>query len=386
MASTATRAGRGCGIRTVGSLGNTQQGVVSTVRVKCAGRERRVSCQAVSPRPVSTTTCRGNATATGSRNAVTFSAVTDTTSKHPQSSSSSPIYGDPTLYEMAFGFRDFDAEVSFLSRVCEKHGGGGALTSILEIGAGPAWHSIASVAKFPDCIAVAVDNAPAMIARAKERASESTCGERVAVVEGDMTNLDIESIKAEAQARSLVTQNFCDSTEGKPFFSGFDCATILLGTAAHLIRADDAISCFKSVAQLLKTDGVLVLELEHPFDLFDGQLLDAQGDAWDREVGDDKNTKVLVEWGREGDHFDVETHVVERTVGINVVDEKGSPKNGFVPVEETVRCKIWTAPEITLLGKLSSMKVVATFGDMATEIPLCHEDAHNMIVVLKRDE
>jgi hypothetical protein len=32
------------------------------------------------------------------------------------------------------------------------------------------------------------------------------------------------------------------------------------------------------------------------------------------------------------------------------------------------------------------MKVVATFGDMATEIPLCHEDAHNMIVVLKRDE
>jgi hypothetical protein len=73
-------------------------------------------------------------------------------------------------------------------------------------------------------------------------------------------------------------------------------------------------------------------------------------------------------------------------VGINVVDEKGSPKNGFVPVEETVRCKIWTAPEITLLGKLSGMKVVATFGDMATEIPLCHEDAHNMIVVLKRDE
>ena len=41
-----------------------------------------------------------------------------------------------------------------------------------------------------------------------------------------------------------------------------------------------------------------------------------EGDAWDREVGD---TKVLVEWGREGDEFDVETHVVRRTVGFNTM-------------------------------------------------------------------
>ena len=65
-----------------------------------------------------------------------------------------------------------------------------------------------------------------------------------------------------------------------------------------------------------------MLELEHPFDVLDGQLMDAQGDAWDREVedGDLKGAKVLVEWGREGDPFDVETQIVERTVGLNVVD------------------------------------------------------------------
>ena len=33
-----------------------------------------------------------------------------------------------------------------------------------------------------------------------------------------------------------------------------------------------------------------------------------------------RGVKVLVEWGREGDAFDVETHVVERTVGFNVLD------------------------------------------------------------------
>ena len=61
----------------------------------------------------------------------------------------------------------------------------------------------------------------------------------------------------------------------------------------------------------------MVLELEHPFDLFEGTLMNADGDAWDREVD---GVKVLVEWGREGDLFDVSTHVVHRTVGFNVVE------------------------------------------------------------------
>merc|ERR1712166_838153 len=108
--------------------------------------------------------------------------------------------------------------------------------------------------------------------------------------------------------------------------------------------------------------------------------MDAQGDAWDREVYGDSDTKVLVEWGREGDTFDVETHVVERTVGINVVNEKRLPKNGFQPIEETVRCKIFTAPEVHLLAKLAGLKVVTTYGDMDVDVPLMHEDAHNMIV------
>jgi hypothetical protein len=27
-----------------------------------------------------------------------------------------------------------------------------------------------------------------------------------------------------------------------------------------------------------------VLELEHPYDIFDGTLMNAEGDAWDREA------------------------------------------------------------------------------------------------------
>ena len=48
------------------------------------------------------------------------------------------IYDNPKLYELAFGFRDFDAEVRFIAELSEKHGAG-ELNDFLELGAGPAW-------------------------------------------------------------------------------------------------------------------------------------------------------------------------------------------------------------------------------------------------------
>ena len=49
----------------------------------------------------------------------------------------------------------------------------------------------------------------------------------------------------------------------------------------------------------------------------------------------------------EGDAFDVQTHVVERTVGFNVLDlATGAPANGYAPAEEVVSCRVFTAPEV----------------------------------------
>jgi hypothetical protein len=300
----------------------------------------------------------------------------------------SSVYANPELYELAFGFRDFDKEAAFLASLCETHGPG-RLRSLLELGAGPAWHSVSCVTTQGPCVAVALDNAPAMLARAAQRAREQRCEQSVAVVSGDMTAFDVDAVTA--AKRALVPL----SDEDQEVEDGFDLVTILLGTAAHLTDLEDAEKCLRLASQSLARDGLVVLELEHPFDVFDGQLMDAQGDAWDREVedGDLKGAKVLVEWGREGDPFDVETQIVERTVGLNVVDgETGKPfasKDGavlFAPVEEIVKCRVFTAPEIALLGKLAGLRVVATFGDMDTSVPLTHEDANNMVIVLKRKE
>ena len=324
-------------------------------------------------------------------------AATDESAVNEVTASS--VYANPELYELAFGFRDFDKEAAFLASLCETHGGG-KLRSLLELGAGPAWHSVSCVTTQGPCVAVALDNAPAMLARAAQRAREQRCEQSVAVVEGDMTAFDVDAVKAAARVLVPLSSEDEEVSGSKPndTFSeedGFDLVTILLGTAAHLTDLEDAEKCLRLASRSLKRDGLVVLELEHPFDVFDGQLMDAQGDAWDREVedGDLKGAKVLVEWGREGDPFDVETQIVERTVGVNVVDgETGKPfasNDGavlFAPVEEIVMCRVFTAPEIALLGKLAGLRVVATFGDMDTSVPLTHEDANNMVIVLKRKE
>eukprot|EP00798_Chlamydomonas_sp_ICE-L_P017990 gene17990-24403_t len=54
----------------------------------------------------------------------------------------SAIYSNPELYEAAFSFRQIDDEVKFVSGAYAKHSGGAPLNSVLELGCGPALHSI----------------------------------------------------------------------------------------------------------------------------------------------------------------------------------------------------------------------------------------------------
>lgn len=231
-------------------------------------------------------------------------------------------------------------------------------------------HSTAMVDAVEETIAVAVDNSRAMVERARERIEELGSSGAVAVVQGDITALDVAAV--------------FDAAGMHPTNGGFDVAAILLGTAAHLITDDDAIACLRGAAAAVAPGGIVVLELEHPFDIFDGSLLRAEGDAWDRDVD---GAKVLVEWGREGDFFDVERHVVERTVGFNVVDaETGAAVDGWPSIEETVTCRIFTAPEVALLARLAGLELVATYGDMNADVSLNADDAHNMVCVLKKPE
>ena len=54
-------------------------------------------------------------------------------------------------------------------------------------------------------------------------------------------------------------------------------------------------------------------------------------------------------------------------------------------MEQIVRCRVFTAPAVDLLARLAGMRVCATYGVMDEDVPLDSEDAHNMLVVLKKD-
>ena len=295
------------------------------------------------------------------------------------------VYDEPETYELAFGFRDFDAEVAFLRECVRKHGAYGArgmgadenraLTSLLELGAGPAWHSVAAARLGVQ--AVALDASAAMRAHvlSKLQALGDDAPRNIRVVDGDMREIDLEPMT---------------KPEG-----GFDCATMLLGTAAHLLTQEDAVRCLSAVRRSLKKGGIFVVELEHPWDLFSGDLSRGESDAWDR-VDAERGLKVFVEWGREGDNFDIETQVYERTVTLTLMthdpkddDESGAPSvKGEVikTVEEVVACKIFTAPEFVALAAAAGLTSVAVYGDMDTRMPLDDKDAHNMVMVFRRDD
>jgi SAM-dependent methyltransferase len=250
------------------------------------------------------------------------------------------------------------------------------LTSLLELGAGPAWHSREAAEQGVQC--VALDANPAMRSHARDKINFLGDGttRNIRVVAGDMRNIELEPMVM---------------PEG-----GFDVATMLLGTAAHLLTYEDAVRCLKSVRKHIKVGGLFIAELEHPWDLFSGDLSEGNGDAWDR-VDEDAGVKVIVEWGRDGDNFDIETQIYERTVSFTLCeydpkedgdgkDAKPKPPKILKTIEEVVPCKIFTQPEFNALARAAGLTCVAVYGDMDTRVALDDENAHNMVLVFRRDD
>ncbi len=87
---------------------------------------------------------------------------------------------------------------------------------------------------------------------------------------------------------------------------GVDMAFMLLGTFAHLLDSASALQCLQSIHAALKPDGLLVLELAHPADAFDGSLMqeDDWGEDGDEPQGDGLPGELAVQYGKTGDHFD----------------------------------------------------------------------------------
>jgi SAM-dependent methyltransferase len=252
------------------------------------------------------------------------------------------IYDAPTLYDAAFGFRDFEDEVDFLCAAHEKHGNtGGAPRKILELAAGPARHAVEAASRGME--ATAVDLSAAMAAHGAKIATENDVA---------------------------LEYRVGDVREALPF-TEICSAWLLLGSVGHLLTNDDALRCFQNARKALADGGTLILELPHPRETF--RVDGVSEDGWEVpfEGGD-----LRVRWGAEEDAFDPLTQVRQASVAFETA---GQSITDIVPTRE------YTLQELRLLSTAAGFREeVATYGALdAAFIPADDDElAYRLVVVL----
>ena len=304
---------------------------------------------------------------------------------------STDIYSMPPLYDLAFGYRNYEEEVDFLLHVHDKYSSISNKDDlrVLELAAGPARHSLSALSEHtPSEVhsVVALDRSQDMVDYGYENADYelgSPGGRRddFTYVNGDMRYIG-DYIKTDATTM-------------------FDTAWLLLGSMQHLLTNDDIIACFSSLYNSIKSGGTVVIELPHPRETFSMGECTRNGWQVPLEDGDEKEYGELnIVWGEENDEFDPVSQIRHFTVGleltVNNVDDIPKEedtsilflqmsKEGKTSVKEIVPMRLYTLQEIDALARCAGFELVAKYGALAEDVSIEDEDeAFRMVCVLRR--
>jgi SAM-dependent methyltransferase len=147
------------------------------------------------------------------------------------------FYDDAHAYDVAFSYRDVEAELDFLLAAAARHGRG-PVGSFLELAAGPGYHAVAAARR--GLQATALDLSAPMVARALDKARRA--GVAVTGVVADMARFALD----------------------RPV----DLACNLLTSISYLTTTQALHDHFGSVARALRSGGVYVVENNHPNDFW----------------------------------------------------------------------------------------------------------------------
>jgi SAM-dependent methyltransferase len=147
------------------------------------------------------------------------------------------FYDDAHAYDVAFSYRDVEAELDFLLAAAERHGRG-PFRSFLELASGPGYHAVAAARR--GLRSTALDLSSPMVERAVTRARAADV-----VVSGIVADM------ARFQLAAPV-----------------DIACNLLTSISYLTTTRALHDHFGSVAATLRSGGVYVVENNHPNDFW----------------------------------------------------------------------------------------------------------------------
>jgi SAM-dependent methyltransferase len=273
-----------------------------------------------------------------------------------------PIYSMPALYDMAFGYRNYEVEVDFLVGQHQLLHNGKPPAKVLELAAGPARHSIFALQASMVQSATCLDNSPEMVKYGMEVAEHELDAELLpnfTYLEQDMQSFDF------------------------PGDELFDSCWILLGSLQHLTENTQVISCFESIHKALQPDGTLILELPHPRETF--SLIECTRNGWEVPLEDENGEEtgeLEIIWGDDDDEFDPIKQVRQFTVSMNV---KGVEKSDMQSVREVVPMRHFTTQEIDALGRIAGFEIDSLHGALADGVNVNDQDeAFRLVCVLRK--
>jgi SAM-dependent methyltransferase len=259
----------------------------------------------------------------------------------------SGIYDEPEFYQAACAYRDVPAEVDALLRWSSRYRGpeAGRPRSVLELAAGPAEHARELARRGLE--ATALDLSAAMCARARELAKADELS--LTVVEADMRDFHLPG--------------------------DVDLAITMLNSLCHLLSLDDMLRHLASVARHLSQNGLYIMELAHPADVFAAEHRTSS--EWSTEVGDGI---VSVRWGAQ-DQIDPVTQITREHVSVTYHKRQGPVRT----VTDVVPNRFWTATEMAAAIRLAGgFTLAASYGDFDADLPVEAPEAWRMILVLRR--
>jgi SAM-dependent methyltransferase len=263
---------------------------------------------------------------------------------NPAMGSQPEIYAATAAYELAFGYRDFAAEVSALTGWAAA-ASGRPPRSVLELAAGPAWHAVEFADRGLD--AAALDISARMCGRARERAAER--GIALAVTEADMRDFSL----------------------GRRF----DLAITMLDSTTYLLELDDMVAHLRAVSRHLSDHGSYIMEMSHPADY----LLPVRRTVTEWSAAD-AGRQVSVRWGSSDDSIDPVTLITRVSVTMDYSGGDGDR----VAIEEVQRCRFWPPTELAAAVRIAGGLAVAGRYGSFDGVPPGSPAAWRLITVLRR--
>ena len=293
--------------------------------------------------------------------------------------SSRPIYSQPALYDLAFGYRDYEAQVDFLwQRHC--HVTGRAPERLVEIAAGPARHALLALEMYGGVDSGtdddATNNAPLLQCVHCIDASHDMYQYATDLAQHELSVDQQEQFHYHvADMRSFTL----------PSNEKVDTAWLLLGSLQHMNTNEDVRRCFTAIYNNLTPDGTLIIELPHPRETF--SMVECTRNGWKVPLDDEQGAEageLTIVWGDDDDAFDPMTQVRQFSVRMELT---GTEQD--MTLQEVVPLRLFTAQEIEALAAATNFRIVSMHGALELDdgelIDVNDEDlAYRMVVVLQK--